>query len=53
LYPEIRRRGEMAKAPVQTTPGPSSLGFAALLCKELRKGKSGSQTPGVVAGIII
>ena len=36
---EFRRKGEMTMAPVQTTPNPSSLGFAALLCKELRRGK--------------
>ena len=35
---EFRRKGEMTMAPVQTTPNPSSLGFAALLCKELRRG---------------
>jgi hypothetical protein len=37
----LRPFGSKRRSRAQTTPTPSSLGFAALLCKELRRGRRG------------
>ena len=48
----MRPFGSKRRSRAQTTPNPSSLGFAALLCKELRReGKEGADGKCTVSSL--